>query len=41
MASPGTDVAPGDAGMVIRPKQYTMMDKFNNAGCLSGAVHGD
>lgn len=35
---PGTDVAPGDAGMIIRPEQYTMADMFKNSGYRTGAI---
>ena len=35
---PGTDVAPGDAGMIIRPEQYTMADMFKSAGYATAAV---
>lgn len=34
---PGTDVAAGNAGMIIRPEQYTMADLFKNAGYATGA----
>lgn len=34
---PGTDVAAGNAGMIIRPEQYTMADIFKNAGYATGA----
>lgn len=33
-----TGVAPGDAGMIIRPEQYTVADLFNEAGYVTGAV---
>ena len=33
----GTDIARGDAGMIIRPEQYTMADLFRNAGYATGA----
>lgn len=33
----GTDVAAGNAGMIIRPEQYTMADLFKNAGYATGA----
>ena len=39
---PGTDVAPGDAGMIIRPEQYTMADMFKSRGyktCAIGKWH--
>ena len=29
---PGTDVAPGDAGMIIQPTQFTMADMFKSVG---------
>ena len=29
---PGTDIAAGNAGMIIRPERYTMADMFKNAG---------
>ncbi len=35
---PGTDVAPGDAGMIIRPEQYTMADMFRSAGYATAAI---
>lgn len=37
-----TDIAPGDAGMIIRPEQYTMADLFKSAGystCAIGKWH--
>ena len=34
---PDTDIAVGDAGMIIRPQQYTMADLFKNAGYATGA----
>lgn len=34
---PDTDVAAGNAGMIIRPEQYTMADMFKNAGYATGA----
>lgn len=34
----GTGIATGDAGMVIRPEQYTMADMFREAGYVTGAV---
>ena len=34
---PNTDVAPGNAGMIIRPEQYTMADLFKNAGYATAA----
>ena len=32
-----TDVAPGDAGMIIKPEQYTMADVFKGAGYATAA----
>lgn len=34
----GTDVAAGNAGMIIRPEQYTVADAFRQAGYVTGAV---
>ena len=34
----GTGIAPGDAGMIIAPEQYTMADMFKDAGYTTGAV---
>lgn len=34
---PGTDIAPGNAGMIIRPEQYTIADMFKSAGYNTGA----
>ena len=34
---PGTDVAAGNAGMIIRPEQYTMADMFKSSGYATGA----
>lgn len=34
---PGTDVARGDAGMIVEPAQYTMADVFKNAGYATAA----
>lgn len=34
---PNTDVAPGDAGMIIRPEQFTIADVFKNAGYSTAA----
>ena len=34
---PNTDVAAGNAGMIIRPTQYTMADMFKSAGYATGA----
>lgn len=34
---PDTDVAAGNAGMIIRPEQYTLADMFKNAGYATGA----
>lgn len=33
-----TDVARGDAGMIIRPEEYTLADLFNHAGYATGAI---
>ena len=33
----GTDVAPGNAGMIIRPEQFTIADVFKGAGYNTGA----
>ena len=35
---PGTEVAPGNAGLIIRPTQFTMADMFKSAGYTTGAV---
>ena len=35
---PGTDVAPGDAGMIIRPGQFTMAELFRQAGYKTAAI---
>ena len=35
---PGTDVAAGDAGMIVRPEQYTLADMFKNEGYRTAAV---
>lgn len=35
---PGTDVAPGNAGMIIRPEMYTMADMFKNSGYRTAAI---
>ena len=35
---PGTDVAPGNAGMIIRPEMYTMADMFRNTGYRTAAI---
>lgn len=34
----GTDIATGDAAMVIRPEQYTMADMFKHSGYATAAV---
>ena len=34
----GTDVAAGNAGMIIRPEQYTMADMFKSVGYTTAAV---
>ena len=36
---PGTDVAAGNAGMIIRPEDYTMADMFKNSGYETGMLH--
>ena len=33
-----TGIAPGDAGMIIRPEQYTVADLFKEAGYATAAV---
>lgn len=33
-----TDIAAGNAGMIIRPERYTMADVFKNTGYVTGAV---
>ena len=35
---PDTDVAPGNAGMIIRPEQFTMADMFKSAGYATCAI---
>lgn len=35
---PGTDVAAGNAGMIIRPEQFTMADVFKAAGYKTAAI---
>lgn len=35
---PDTDIANGDAAMIIRPEQYTMADMFRSAGYKTGAI---
>lgn len=35
---PDTGIAPGDAGMIIRPEQYTLADLFKSCGYATGAV---
>lgn len=35
---PDTDIAAGNAGMIIRPEQYTMADMFKNAGYATCAI---
>lgn len=35
---PGTDVAAGDAGMIIKPGQFTMADMFKGAGYATCAI---
>ncbi len=34
----GTEVAPGNAGMIIRPGDYTMADMFHNEGYTTAAI---
>lgn len=34
---PGTDVAAGNAGMIIRPEQYTLADMFKSSGYATAA----
>lgn len=34
----GTDIAAGNAGMIIRPEQYTTADLFKNSGYVTGAI---
>lgn len=35
---PGTDVAAGNAGMIIRPEQFTLADVFKSAGYKTAAL---
>ena len=35
---PDTDVAPGDAGMIIRPEQYTIADMMRHSGYATAAI---
>lgn len=35
---PGTDIAAGNAGMIIRPRDYTLADMFKNEGYATAAV---
>lgn len=35
---PGTDVAPGNAGMIIRPEHYTMADMMKSRGYATAAI---
>lgn len=35
---PGTDIAAGNAGMIIRPERYTIADMFKNAGYATAAL---
>lgn len=35
---PGTDIAAGNAGMIIRPERYTMADMFKQAGYVTAAL---
>lgn len=34
---PNTDIAPGDAGMIIRPERFTLADMFKSAGYSTSA----
>lgn len=33
-----TDIAPGNAGMIVRPEQFTMADVFKSAGYATAAI---
>lgn len=35
---PGTDIAAGNAGMIVRPERYTIADMFKNAGYATAAI---
>lgn len=35
---PNTDIARGNAGMIIRPEQFTIADAFKNAGYATAAI---
>lgn len=35
---PGTDIAAGNAGMIVRPERYTLADMFKNAGYTTAAL---
>ena len=35
---PGTDVAAGNAGMIVRPEQFTMADMFKSTGYTTAAI---
>ena len=35
---PDTDVAAGNAGMIVKPEQYTMADMFKHAGYATCAI---
>ena len=35
---PDTDIARGDAAMIIRPEQYTLADMFKHAGYATAAI---
>lgn len=35
---PGTDIAAGNAGMIIRPERYTVADMFKNSGYATAAI---
>lgn len=38
LAQTGTDIAAGNAGMIIRPERYTIADMFKNAGYTTAAL---
>lgn len=35
---PGTDIAAGNAGLIIKPEQYTIADMFRSAGYTTAAI---
>lgn len=35
---PGTDIATGNADMIIRPERYTIADMFKNSGYATAAI---